>query len=124
MAAEDISVQAIDTSVTLDKVQLREVTLDDPELMQEILAALVDDTSQQVQLLEGAIERHDAESCMRLAHYSKGACANVGAVSAAALLKHIETRAAAQEFQECSEALAALAEQVSRLREAASLMAP
>jgi HPt (histidine-containing phosphotransfer) domain-containing protein len=115
-------VQAIDTSVTLDKEQLREVTLDDPELMQEILAALVDDTSQQVQLLEGAIKARDAQGCMRLAHYSKGACSNVGAVSAAALLKHIETRAAALEFQECSEALAALAQQVSLLREEAKTL--
>lgn len=116
--------QAIDTSVTLDKEQLREVTLDDPELMIEILSALVDDTSQQVQLLEGAIQSRDAPGCMRLAHYSKGACANVGAVSAAALLKHIETQAAAQQFQECSEALAALAEQVSRLRQEAAELLP
>jgi hypothetical protein len=46
----------------------------------------------------------------------------VGAVSAAALLKHIETRAAALEFQECSEALAALAQQVSLLREEAKTL--
>ncbi len=92
--------------------------------MQEILTALVDDTSQQVRLLEGAIQACDAQGCMRLAHYSKGACANVGAVSAAALLKHIETQAAAMQFQECTEALAALAQQVSLLREQASLMMP
>ncbi len=115
--------QAIDTSVTLDKQQFRDVTLDDPDLMREILAALVDDTSQQIPLIEGAIQARDAEGCMRLAHYSKGACANVGATSAAALLKHIETRAAALEFQECSEALAALAQQVSLLREEARTLA-
>ena len=116
--------QAIDTSVTLDKEQLREVTLDDPELMLEILTALVEDTSQQVPLLEGAIQARDAQGCMRLAHYCKGACANVGAVSAAALLKHIETQAAALQFQECAEALAALAQQVSLLREEAADLLP
>jgi HPt (histidine-containing phosphotransfer) domain-containing protein len=117
-------VQVIDTSVTLDKQQLRDVTLDDPDLMQEILAALVDDTSQQVQLLEDAIRARDAERCMRLAHYSKGACANVGAISAAALLKHIETRASARQFQECTEALVALAQQINLLRQEATTLAP
>ena len=115
--------QAIDTSVTLDKQQLSDVTLDDASLMQEILAALVEDTSQQIQLLEDAIQARDAQRCMHLAHYCKGACANVGAVSAAALLKHIETRAAAQQFQECSEALCALAQQVGLLREEAKNLA-
>jgi HPt (histidine-containing phosphotransfer) domain-containing protein len=116
-------VQAIDTSVTLDKKQLRDVTLDDAGLMQEILAALIEDTSQQIPLLEGAIEERDAELCRRLAHYSKGACANVGAVSAAALLKYIEFQASAREFHECSEALSALARQVDRLREEAKSLA-
>jgi HPt (histidine-containing phosphotransfer) domain-containing protein len=115
-------VQDIDTSVTLDKQQLRDVTLDDAELMQEILTALIDDTSRQMQLLEGAIEQRDAQRCMRLAHYSKGACANVGAVSAAALLKLIECQASDLEFAACSEALSALAQQVVLLREQAKTL--
>lgn len=114
--------QAIDSSVTLDKEQLRDITLDDTGLMQEILAALVDDTSQQIALLGEAIRAHDTERCKRLAHYSKGACANVGAVRAAALLKRIETRASAGEFQECGEALSALAVQVDCLREEAKAL--
>lgn len=114
--------QNIDTSVVLDKQQLREITLDDDDLMREILAALIDDTSQQISLLECAIQAGDADRCIRLAHYSKGACANIGAVTAAGLLKQIEVRAAAREFHECSEALAALAQQVSHLREEAKTL--
>jgi HPt (histidine-containing phosphotransfer) domain-containing protein len=115
-------VQAIDTCVTLDQEQLREVTMNDLDLMRELLAALIDDTSQQIELLQAAVQEHDSGRCMRLAHYSKGACANVGAASAAALLKRIEVGAAAREFPECGEALASLAVEVTRLREEARIL--
>ena len=106
-------------SAHLDREQLRDVTLDDEVLMREILCALIDDTSRQMQLLETAILDEDATRCMHLAHYSKGACANVGALTAAAILKDIERRAANHEFHECSIALARLADEVEALRSAA-----
>jgi len=84
--------------------------------MREILTALIDDTTRQAQLLETAIHEQDSQRCMRLAHYSKGACANVGANAAAAVLKHIERKASEREFAECSESLAALAQEIDRLR--------
>ena len=87
-------VQTIDTTAILDRDQLRNVTLDDEELMREILAALIDDTSQQIGLLKSAIAEEDPLKTMRLAHYSKGACANVGANRAAHVLKQIEQEAA------------------------------
>ena len=91
--------------------------MDDDDLMREILSVLVDDTSRQIRLLDQAIREQDPQKCMRLAHYSKGACANVGANRAAALLKQIETKAAIQEFPVCSESLAELAREVDLLRE-------
>lgn len=111
---------AHNTNSLLDRDQLRNVTLDDEELMREIVAALVDDTSRQMQLLHAAIAEQDATRCMRLAHYSKGACANVGAYAAAAILKEIESKAASARFAECSLALAQLADQVEQLRSAAT----
>ncbi len=104
------------TATVLDRVQLREVTLDDESLMREILAALIDDTSRQMQLLAAAIEEKNTQRCMRLAHYSKGACANVGANAAAEVLRNIESNAAKGEFDECTTSLAALAEEIDRLR--------
>ena len=106
----------IDTTTVLDRVQLRDITLDDEDLMREILAALIDDTSRQMLLLESAIRDQDSQKCMRLAHYSKGACANVGANAAAALLKHIEHQACNGQFPECGISLAALTHEVERLR--------
>ncbi len=90
--------------------------------MREIVAALVDDTSRQIQLLDSAIREQDSQKCMRLAHYSKGACANVGATAAAAVLKQIESSASGGQFDDCTESLAALAREIDRLRnEAGSL---
>jgi HPt (histidine-containing phosphotransfer) domain-containing protein len=105
-----------DARTVLDREQLRDITLDDDELMREILGALIDDTSRQIPLLESAIRDGDSQRCARLAHYSKGACANVGAAAAAEVLKNIERQAAVKEFQECGAWLAALIVEMDRLR--------
>ncbi len=107
----------------LDHAQLRDVTLDDPDLMREILAALIDDTGRQIELLSSAIQDRDAQRCVKLAHYSKGACANVGAVAAATLLKGIERDAARDQFDACSSALANLVSELDRLRHEADALA-
>lgn len=103
-------------AAVLDRDQLRDITLDDAELMREIVNALIDDTARQIQLLEMAIREQDGQRCARLAHYSKGACANVGANAAAAVLKTIEGKAATGDFQQCSASLAALIGELDRLR--------
>jgi HPt (histidine-containing phosphotransfer) domain-containing protein len=109
-------VDALNTASLLDREQLRDVTLDDEALMREIVAALIDDTSRQMKLLNAAIVEQDVPRCIRLAHYSKGACANVGANSAAAILKDIEAKAASADFVECSAGLARLATEMDLLR--------
>jgi HPt (histidine-containing phosphotransfer) domain-containing protein len=115
-------VHATDPSLVLDLKQLQEITLDDDELMREVLTALIDDTGRQLTLLDSAIRQHDAQNCVRLAHYSKGACANVGANRAAATLKQMEADAARGDFGLCAEALQALQIELDQLRhEAAAL---
>lgn len=106
----------------LDREQLRDVTMDDESLMREIVSVLIDDTSRQMKLLQAAIQDQDATRCMHLAHYSKGACANVGATAAAAILKDIERRAASHNFDECGAALGRLAREVEELRSAAAFL--
>ena len=107
--------QVSNPTTTLNRDQLRDITLDDEELMREILAALVDDTTRQMRLLATAIEERDSQRCMRLAHYSKGACANVGANAAATVLKNIERQAASGNFEECHLSMAALENEVTLL---------
>ena len=84
--------------------------------MREILDALMDDSSRQMKLLESAIRQQDSKATMRLAHYSKGACANVGAIAAAAVLREIESQAGRGDFKECGASLAVLAHELDRLR--------
>jgi len=106
-----------DAGTILDRRQLREVTLDDDDLMREILSALIDDTERQIPLLEAAISQRDPQATRRLAHYSKGACANAGARSAAAALDNIERMALRSDFAECGDSLAKLADAIGQLRD-------
>ena len=89
------------TDVVFDIDQLRNVCMEDTELMRELVKALIDDATEQFSALNDAVERADATLCARLAHYVKGACANVGAVSMAGLLKQMEHLAKAGDFDAC-----------------------
>jgi HPt (histidine-containing phosphotransfer) domain-containing protein len=112
------SVITIDAAPVLDREHLRAITLEDEDLMRELLAALIVDTAQQLPLLAVAIRNTDGAQCARLAHYSKGACANVGAKAAAEVLAQLERNAKSGAMDECSRQLAALAMEVDRLRTA------
>jgi len=92
--------------------------MDDPQLMREIVGALIEDTSRQIGLIEMAIRDQDARRCARLAHYSRGACGNCGANAAAAVLLQLERQAAEGSMAGCLESLKALAREVDRLRAA------
>jgi HPt (histidine-containing phosphotransfer) domain-containing protein len=105
-----------DTNLALDRAQLREITLEDEVLMRELLAALIADTELQLPLLEVAIRNADSQRCARLAHYCKGACANLGAKAAAMVLTELERNAKIGAMEECSRQLAALTMEVDRLR--------
>jgi len=106
-----------DATLVLDREQLRDITLDDEELMREVVSALIDDTSQQLALLESAIRDQDPERCKRVAHYCKGACANVGANAAAAVLRQLEREALSNDFAQCAESLASLGNELERLKQ-------
>ena len=114
--------QVLDPNTVLDRKQLRDVTLDDSDLMRELLDTLVSDTAAQLALLDQAIRDQDGQRTARLAHYCKGACANMGANAMAALLKRLELDAAAGKFSEAEICYAGLPAQLERLRlEAQSL---
>lgn len=100
----------------LDRDQFRAITLEDEDLMREILGALIEDTSSQIERIKTAIESADREQTRRLAHYSKGACANVGAKAAAAILQRLEHEALEGQFEACTSSLLALAGQLELLR--------
>ena len=101
----------------LDHEQLRNITLDDTELMRELLETLLDDTSRQLQMLRDAVRAQDGPRTARLAHYSKGACANIGAQTVASLLHRIERTAVTGDFQTCTASVSALPAELERLRQ-------
>jgi HPt (histidine-containing phosphotransfer) domain-containing protein len=107
----------------LDLEQLRNATMEDPDLMRELVAALIEDTVSQIAPLQAAIHRADGLGTVRMAHYSKGACANIGAESTAAVLQRIEQTAESGDFDGCSASLVHLGAELDRLRsEAAGLL--
>lgn len=109
-------------SSVLDLDQLRNVTMDDEELMRELLSTLIADTGKQILLLERAVASADVQQCLRVAHYLKGACASVGAAAMASELQEIEHSAAQQDFAICGARVRAISEQLDKLRhEAAAL---
>jgi HPt (histidine-containing phosphotransfer) domain-containing protein len=120
--AQNGIVHVTDSSSVLDREQLRDITMDDEELMHEILAVLLDDTSTHIRKLESAVSQSDSGLCMRLAHYCKGSCSNVGANAAAAVFQDIERHAKDLEFEQCNASLAALAAEMERLRVAVNIL--
>ena len=104
----------------LDLEQLKNITMDDADLMRDILVSLISDTSRQLLALERAVSAADATETVRLAHYSKGACANVGATSTARILQEIENKAAAGDLQACGASLPSLQREFQKLQEEAA----
>jgi HPt (histidine-containing phosphotransfer) domain-containing protein len=106
----------------LDLNQLRDVCMEDAELMRELATSLIDDTASHIPELAEAVAQADSPRCARLAHYVKGACANVGAASMAALLKTMEVDAKAGDFGACQASLNSLAAELQKFSaEAATL---
>jgi HPt (histidine-containing phosphotransfer) domain-containing protein len=110
-------VQVLDTTSVLNRDQLRDIAMNDADLMRELFSALIDDTSQHIQLLGQAIQDRDRNRCMRLAHSSKGACANVGANRAAQLFREIERDAVSGAFEKCTGYLGTLRQELDLLKQ-------
>ena len=90
--------------------------MDDQDLMQEVLVTLLDDTTRQLAVLDDAIRSQDPDRTRRLAHYCKGACANLGAHSTATLLRKLEQLAARGQFDRCAAAFTQLTVELEKLR--------
>ena len=66
--------------------------------------------------MDAALRERNPERLKRLAHYCKGACANVGANAAAEVLRRMELEAAASAFDQYLVSLTSLAAEIDRLR--------
>ncbi|MBI2680806.1 MAG: Hpt domain-containing protein [Candidatus Solibacter usitatus] len=107
-------------TAVLDHEQLSDACMDDQALMRELVGSLIDDSTVQLITLRAAIDRDDCGECQRVAHYIKGACANLGAASMAAALLSIERQAAQGDFSACRATLAELSSELQKLRSEAT----
>jgi len=110
------SEEGIAVLLVLDRSQLRNVTLNDEALMREVVGALVNDASQQIEELRLAVQRADVKECRRLAHGLMGACGNVGAVSMAVLFCAVENSAAEGDMSLCRSSVDKLLVELEKLR--------
>jgi HPt (histidine-containing phosphotransfer) domain-containing protein len=83
-----------ETEVVLNLEELRSLTMNDRQLMGEILQALIEDASRHAGLLEAAVADVDAARSARVARQASRACGNIGAVAVAAAFRRIERHAA------------------------------
>lgn len=79
--------------IDIDWEQLHQVSEDDPEFELELLTMLAEDVKIHIGDLRQAVIDKDTVKIGHEAHYIKGASANVGITSIAALAKQIETLA-------------------------------
>jgi HPt (histidine-containing phosphotransfer) domain-containing protein len=112
-----------DSEVVLDREELRNMTLGDPQLMTEILWALIDDATRHAGAIDAAARDHDTARTSRIARYAARACANVGAASAAEAFLHVERHAGRRDFGACRAALTQVRAAIERLREEATEVA-
>jgi HPt (histidine-containing phosphotransfer) domain-containing protein len=96
------------------------MTLDDRQLMSEIVWALVDDASRHAAEIEAAAHDLDAVRATRVARYAARSCTNVGAQAAAEAFRALERHAAVRDFTACRAALSRARNAIERLREEAS----
>jgi HPt (histidine-containing phosphotransfer) domain-containing protein len=106
--------------VVLDRDELRNVTLDDRQLMGEILWALIDDASRHAGMLESTLKEANGQRSMRVARHAARACANLGANATAEAFQAVARHAGSREFDACRSSMAVVRAEIERLREEAS----
>src|SRR5690349_1817867 len=98
--------------------------MDDEVLMREVVGALVDDASRQIDQLNQAVESGDLKTCIRVAHNAYGACGNVGAASMAAGFHLMEQQASDGDLASCRSSVRTLAAELEKLRSQAGSILP
>ncbi len=98
-------------SLEINWERLHQISDADPEFELELLNMLAVDMEAQLLALRTAVELQDANKLKHLAHYIKGAAANVGVNSISSIAHHIEERALELQFVEAGELVVALADQ-------------
>jgi HPt (histidine-containing phosphotransfer) domain-containing protein len=101
----------VDTSLEINWDRLHQISDADAEFELELLHMLAADMEEQLVALQTALQQQDALQLKQLAHYIKGAAANVGVNSISAIASSLEETAVNHKFSDATELLAAMAGQ-------------
>jgi HPt (histidine-containing phosphotransfer) domain-containing protein len=96
------------SSLEINWERLHQISDADTEFELELLQMLAVDMDEQLVALQQAIEQQDADQLKHLAHYIKGAAANVGVNSISSLAQQMEETALHQQFTNAAQLLRAL----------------
>jgi HPt (histidine-containing phosphotransfer) domain-containing protein len=98
-------------SLEINWERLHQISDADSEFELELLNMLAGDMADQLVALQAAVDRQDTDKLKHLAHYIKGAAANVGVNSISSIAHQIEERAIELQFAEAGELVLALVDQ-------------
>jgi HPt (histidine-containing phosphotransfer) domain-containing protein len=101
----------VDHSLEINWDRLHQISDADAEFEIELLQMLAADMEEQLVTLQAALQEQDALQLKQLAHYIKGATANVGVNSMSAIARSLEETAINHQFSDAAKLLATLADQ-------------
>jgi HPt (histidine-containing phosphotransfer) domain-containing protein len=101
--------------IDIDWEQLHQVSEDDPEFELELLTMLAEDVRVHITDLHQAAINRDPIALANEAHYIKGASANVGIMSIAALAKQLEQLASSEPSADTVALVEKMAIEIDRL---------
>jgi HPt (histidine-containing phosphotransfer) domain-containing protein len=98
-------------SLEINWERLHQISDADSEFELELLNMLAVDMEEQLVALRIAIDHQDAEQLKHLAHYIKGAAANVGVNSISEIAQNMEETALTHQFADAGQLLVTLTNQ-------------
>jgi HPt (histidine-containing phosphotransfer) domain-containing protein len=95
--------------------RLHQISDGDGEFEVELLHMLAEDVTEQILALQAAVVDHDPAALKHLAHYLKGATANLGLTVMSGLALQLEECAATEQYEEAAQLVAAFQQQQHQL---------
>jgi HPt (histidine-containing phosphotransfer) domain-containing protein len=95
--------------------RLHQISDGDGEFEIELLQMLAEDLQEQMVLLTAAVTDRDSTALKHLAHYLKGATANLGLTVMSGLAQKLEGTAATEQYEEAAQLVTSFQNQQDRL---------
>jgi HPt (histidine-containing phosphotransfer) domain-containing protein len=101
-----------------DKVGLRQLMMDDADLVETVISAFLEDTPNQIRDVRGFIEKEDGKNSEIIAHAIKGSAATVRGESMSQVASRMEKAAKTGDLDKANDLLPKLEDEFARLKKA------